>query len=169
MVAGAVKEFGRLDYAANIAGVSQTSSIKILSLQLPIISVCPTSLQVIDFPKPPAEQTVEEFDRVQSVNTRGLFLCMREELKAMLKNELVALLPGRPATRGAIVNMGSVGGQKVIPEMTSYVASKAAVNGLTKVAGAFTTRTIFGKLLFGFESWSTVAMKHTLMDRRASE
>lgn len=53
----------------------------------------------------------------------------------MLKNELVSLIPDRPATRGSIVNMGSIGAQIVIPGMTGYVSSKHAVQGMTKAAG----------------------------------
>lgn len=100
MLADFVKQFGRLDYAANIAGVRRS----MLDVQRSDIN-----WQIGDIPTPTALHTVENFDRVHRVNVRGVFLCMREEIKTMLKQDLVVLCEGRAPTRGAIVNMGSIG------------------------------------------------------------
>ena len=57
---GGLKEFGRLDFAFNNAGVEQ-----------PITSA--------------AEITEEEWDRIIRVNLRGVFLCLKYEIPLMLK------------------------------------------------------------------------------------
>ncbi|KAK0242151.1 3-oxoacyl-reductase [Armillaria nabsnona] len=104
MVNDTVKTFGRVDYAANIAGVVT------------------------------ADVTMAEYDRVNNINARGVFMCMREELRAMRKQDPVVHIPGRPAIRGAITNLGSAAGQLAAPGMNSYTASKHAVVGMTKAA-----------------------------------
>ncbi|KAF9043767.1 3-oxoacyl-reductase [Hymenopellis radicata] len=72
MLKDTMKTFGRVDYAANIAGVSTTWS-------------------------PTADLTSAEYDHVHNINARGTFLCMREELRAMRSQEPVARIAGRPA------------------------------------------------------------------------
>jgi NAD(P)-dependent dehydrogenase (short-subunit alcohol dehydrogenase family) len=72
---------------------------------------------------PLAEQSEENFDRVISVNARGTFLCLKYEIAHMLKNG-----------GGAIVNLASVAGLIGFPGLGPYVASKHAINGLTKNA-----------------------------------
>lgn len=69
------------------------------------------------------EQQLVDFDAVMRVNVRGMFLCMGREIAAMLKSG-----------GGAIVNISSVTGLVGVPEVSPYVASKHAVNGLTKSA-----------------------------------
>lgn len=69
------------------------------------------------------EQKVEDFDAVMRINVRGVFLCMQHQIAAMLKTG-----------GGAIVNVSSVTGLVGVPEVSPYVASKHAVNGLTKSA-----------------------------------
>jgi hypothetical protein len=59
MVARAASEFGRLDLAANVAGVPQG-------------------------PVPLADTTLELWDKTHAVNDRGLFLCLQAEIPAML-------------------------------------------------------------------------------------
>ncbi|KAK7444078.1 hypothetical protein VKT23_015476 [Stygiomarasmius scandens] len=104
-----MKEFGRLDYAANVAGIADSD-----------VST--------------AEQKMDEWDNVMNINTRGVYICMREEIKAMLKNSPKEIAPGR-STRGSIINMGSVGGLVVLPGIrTSYVTAKHAIAGMTKAA-----------------------------------
>jgi NAD(P)-dependent dehydrogenase (short-subunit alcohol dehydrogenase family) len=70
-----------------------------------------------------AEQSEDDFDRVMSVNAKGTFLCLKYEIAHMLKNG-----------GGAIVNLASVAGLVGFPGLGSYVASKHAINGLTKNA-----------------------------------
>jgi NAD(P)-dependent dehydrogenase (short-subunit alcohol dehydrogenase family) len=61
MVDRALSEYGRLDLAANVAGVPQT-------------------------PTPLADTSVELWDRIHAVNDRGLFLCLQAEIPEMLKS-----------------------------------------------------------------------------------
>lgn len=76
-----VREFGRLDYAVNCAGILGNWAIS-------------TELDM-----------EKDHDRVMNVNYRGTFLCSRAELRAMLKNK--PLDPERPERRGAIVHIAS--------------------------------------------------------------
>ena len=73
---------------------------------------------------PLAEQTLDNFERVMAVNARGTFLCMQAEIARMLEQ----------GGGGAIVNLASIAGLIGFPGLSAYVASKHAVNGLTKNA-----------------------------------
>lgn len=70
-----------------------------------------------------ADLTSEEWDRVFSVNLRGVFLCMKYELMQM-----------REQGSGAIVNCSSIGGLIGLPGRAAYHAAKHGVLGLTKSA-----------------------------------
>jgi NAD(P)-dependent dehydrogenase (short-subunit alcohol dehydrogenase family) len=70
----------------------------------------------------------EAFDRMQQVNLRGVFLCMKHEIAAMLGNE------PRDGTRGAIVNIASTNSFRPQHDQPAYTASKHAVLGLTRSA-----------------------------------
>ncbi len=75
---------------------------------------------------------VEDFDRIMATNVRGVFLAMQAEIPAILQGG-----------GGAIVNTASVGGIVGVPGISSYVASKHAVIGLTKsVALEYATQNI---------------------------
>ena len=74
-------------------------------------------------PTPLADVPMERFDQLMAVNARGIFLCMKYEIPAMLQ-----------AGRGSIVNMSSTAGLRAVPGLAPYVASKHAILGLTKVA-----------------------------------
>lgn len=93
-----VEAFGRLDFAFNNAGVEQ-----------PV--------------KPLVEVTEDEWDRLTAVNLRGVFLCMKHELAAMLRQG-----------GGVIVNTSSGAGVKGFAGQGAYCASKFGVIGLTKSA-----------------------------------
>ena len=72
---------------------------------------------------PVTELTTASWDHVMAVNVRGPFLCARE------------LLAAKPAGGGAIVNLGSLAGirgTEKFPGLSSYVASKHAIVGLTE-------------------------------------
>lgn len=64
-----------------------------------------------------ADISAEEFDAVFSVNTRGVFLTAREAARRIMKNKL----------DGRIVLVSSIGATKVLPGLTAYCSSKAAV------------------------------------------
>ena len=72
--------------------------------------------------KGPLEQATEdEYRRVFDTNVWGVLNSMRHEVPVMLKNG-----------GGAIVNNSSVGGHVGFAEVSIYIASKHAVEGLTK-------------------------------------
>ena len=98
MIDQAVSAFGRLDAAFNNAGIQ--------------------SLAVET-----ADATGEEFERVNAINLRGVWNCMKYELLQM-----------RRQGSGAIVNNSSIGGLIGIPGRAIYHASKHGVIGLTKSA-----------------------------------
>lgn len=72
---------------------------------------------------PTAQQDDDDFDKVMNVNVKGVYLSMKYEIPAMLKGG-----------GGAIVNTSSVAGLIGMGGVGPYVASKHAVNGLTKSA-----------------------------------
>lgn len=98
MIEQTVSVFGRLDAAFNNAGVQ--------------------SLAVET-----ADATSEEFDRVNAINLRSVWLCMKYELLQM-----------RRQGSGAIVNNSSIGGLIGIPGRAIYHATKHGVIGMTKSA-----------------------------------
>jgi NAD(P)-dependent dehydrogenase (short-subunit alcohol dehydrogenase family) len=98
MVEQTVSTFGRLDAAFNNAGV-----------QSPIAEL--------------ADASGEEFDRVNGINLRGVFNCMKYELIQMRKQ-----------SSGAIVNNSSLGGLVGVPGRAMYHAAKHGVIGHTKSA-----------------------------------
>jgi NAD(P)-dependent dehydrogenase (short-subunit alcohol dehydrogenase family) len=69
------------------------------------------------------EASERNFDRIMAVNVKGVWLCMKHEIRQMLKQG-----------SGAIVNTASVAGLAGFPALSLYVASKHAVVGLTKSA-----------------------------------
>jgi NAD(P)-dependent dehydrogenase (short-subunit alcohol dehydrogenase family) len=74
-------------------------------------------------PAPLAEIDPEEFDLGIRINIRGTFLGMKYQIPAMLR-----------AGGGAIVNMASRAGLEGVANLAAYVAGKAGIIGLTKVA-----------------------------------
>lgn len=72
---------------------------------------------------PLAEVEDAEFERVLAVDLRGVFLCMKHEIRHMLT-----------AGGGAIVNTASIAGVIADPGMSAYVAAKHGVVGLSKAA-----------------------------------
>jgi NAD(P)-dependent dehydrogenase (short-subunit alcohol dehydrogenase family) len=96
-----VAYYGRLDCAFNNAGIEEE--------HLPLAD---------------ADEAV--FDRIMNVNVKGAWLCMKYEIRQMLKQE----------GGGAIVNTASVAGLVGAPTQPIYAASKHAVVGMTKTAAA---------------------------------
>ncbi len=74
-------------------------------------------------PAPLAEIDVAEFDRGIAANIRGTFLGMKFQIPAMLAGG-----------GGSIVNMASIAGVNGTANLAAYVAGKAGIIGLTKVA-----------------------------------
>ena len=69
------------------------------------------------------DMTTREWDRVMNVNLRGVWNCMKGELRQMVAQG-----------NGAIVNCSSIGGLKGSRGRSAYSASKHAVIGLTRSA-----------------------------------
>ena len=74
-------------------------------------------------PSDAADEPADNFERVNAINLRGVWACMKHELRQM-----------RDQGRGAIVNCSSLGGLVGLPGRASYHASKHGVLGLTKSA-----------------------------------
>jgi NAD(P)-dependent dehydrogenase (short-subunit alcohol dehydrogenase family) len=98
MIATAEEKFGRLDILVNNAGFGGGMA-------------------------PLHEQTTENWDRVHSVNIRGVFFCMKYGVISMMKTG-----------GGAIVNIGSASGVVGWKHHSIYGAAKAGVHQLTKTA-----------------------------------
>jgi NAD(P)-dependent dehydrogenase (short-subunit alcohol dehydrogenase family) len=74
-------------------------------------------------PAPLADIDPDEFDAGIATNIRGTFLGMKFEIPAMLSNG-----------GGSVVNMASIAGVNGTANLAAYVAGKAGIIGLTKVA-----------------------------------
>jgi NAD(P)-dependent dehydrogenase (short-subunit alcohol dehydrogenase family) len=74
-------------------------------------------------PAPLADIDTAEFDLGIAINIRGTFLGMKYQIPAMLRSG-----------GGAIVNMASIAGLNGTANLAAYVAGKAGIIGLTKVA-----------------------------------
>lgn len=68
------------------------------------------------------ECELADFERMQAVNVRGMFLSLKYEIRAML------------AGGGSIVNIASTNSIRPQPNQPAYTASKHAVLGLTRSA-----------------------------------
>lgn len=62
----------------------------------------------------------EEWDLVMDVNVKGMFIVTKEVVRHMVMQR-----------SGVIINMGSIGGVRLLEVPVHYAASKAAVNGFT--------------------------------------
>lgn len=102
-----VKEHGKLDGAANLAGVIG-----------PTIGI--TGIE--DIP-------LSEFDFIIDVNLKGVFNCLRAELKAMHEK-----IKAGDQKLGSIVNAASIAGLTAMSKNPAYITSKHAVVGLTRAA-----------------------------------
>ncbi|MFC1990901.1 SDR family oxidoreductase [Chloroflexota bacterium] len=98
MVNKAIETYGHLDYAHNNAGIESAGY-------------------------PTADCTEEDWDRILSINLKGVWLCMKYEIPQMLKQG-----------KGAIVNTASTLGLVGLENRPAYTASKHGVVGLTKEA-----------------------------------
>ena len=74
-------------------------------------------------PAPLADIDLDEFDVGIATNIRGTFLGMKFQIPAMLRTG-----------GGAVVNMASVAGLNGTANLAAYVAGKAGIIGLTRVA-----------------------------------
>lgn len=94
----AVRVHGRLDIAFNNAGITASTAVT-------------------------HETSEEVYDRIMAINLKGVWLCLRAQLRHM-----------DAARSGAIVNMASIAGMIAAPGMGPYAAAKHAIIGLTRSA-----------------------------------
>jgi NAD(P)-dependent dehydrogenase (short-subunit alcohol dehydrogenase family) len=98
MIDFTVSEYGRLDAAFNNAGFIK---------RIPLV-----------------EMTEQQFDEMLAVDLKGMWFCLKHEIRHMLKNE-----------RGTIVNMSSGYGLFASPSgVSGFAACAHGVVGLTKAA-----------------------------------
>ncbi len=90
-------EFGQIDILVNAAGV-------IGPIETPLHKIAP-----------------EDWDRVLSVNLRGVFLCCRAVVPAMIERR-----------HGKIINIAGTSGLRGYRNRAAYSSSKWAVRGLTR-------------------------------------
>ena len=93
-----IETYGRLDYAFNNAGIEGVQATT-------------------------HECSEENWDKIISVNLKGIWLCMKMEITHMLKSG-----------GGTIVNCASVAGLVGFTGLPAYVATKHGIVGLTKTA-----------------------------------
>jgi NAD(P)-dependent dehydrogenase (short-subunit alcohol dehydrogenase family) len=99
LIQKAVEKFGRLDIAFNNAGIE--------GVWVPI-----------------TRQSEDDWDQTIAINLKGVWLCLKYEIRQMLKQ----------GGGGAIVNMASIAGLAGSAGAGAYSASKHGVMGLTKTA-----------------------------------
>jgi meso-butanediol dehydrogenase/(S,S)-butanediol dehydrogenase/diacetyl reductase len=104
MVKQTVDQLGRLDIAVNNAGVISIKSVE--------------------------ELTEEDWNYVNDVNAKGVFLCCKAEIPAMKQQNW-----------GRIINTASIAGKEGFPDLAHYSASKFAVVGFTNALAKELKRT----------------------------
>ena len=93
-----VETFGRLDFAFNNAGIALSTGAA-------------------------ADITEDEWDRTINTNLRGVFLCMKHEIRAM-----------QARGQGAVVNIGSGNEHTAKAGLSWYLAAKQGIYAMTKCA-----------------------------------
>lgn len=96
MVFQAAKEFGKIDILVNNAGIHTGGSV--------------------------VDTSEEEWNQIQDVNVKGVYLCSKYVLEHMLEEDI----------SGDIVNIGSIAGLVGFSNNSPYSASKGAVVELTR-------------------------------------
>ncbi len=91
-----VERYGRIDVLVNNAGINMK--------------------------KPMSEVSDEDFQKIISVNTGGVFALTREVVRYMKEQD----------SKGVIINISSMAAQYGLPYVIAYTASKTAIDGMTR-------------------------------------
>jgi NAD(P)-dependent dehydrogenase (short-subunit alcohol dehydrogenase family) len=102
LVSTAVEQFGRLDVIVNNAGIAGPAS------------------------KPLLETTEQDWDKIMSVNLRGVFLCCKRAIGEMIGQDPIG------EVRGRVINISSQHGMVGSPGHVAYSTSKGGVVNLTR-------------------------------------
>jgi len=103
LIDAAVSNYGRLDFAFNNAGIGPDGK------RIPVVTI--------------ADLEEELWNRTLDINLKGVFLCLKYEMRQMIKQK-----------SGAIVVSSSIGALKSVYGFSAYCASKTGLLGLVKVA-----------------------------------
>ncbi|KAI1262693.1 oxidoreductase [Xylariaceae sp. FL1019] len=114
MVDLAVKEYGRMDYCVNAAGIDNSEYV-------------------------PLDQTsLEDYEHVMDTNAKSIFLVIKAVAKVMKSQHPVTLdlgrLGKRDVGRGSIVNVSSMMAVVAGQNRVSYATLKHAITGITRSA-----------------------------------
>ena len=129
-VFGCDRQAGNCIHAMDVTDEAQVKAVfdeaEALNGPVSVLVTCAGIMPSGTEPARISNMTVEEWDSVFAVNSRGTFLCLREFLRRRER----APLPGATAVlmSSAAAQLGGYRGS------ASYVASKAALLGLTKIA-----------------------------------
>jgi NAD(P)-dependent dehydrogenase (short-subunit alcohol dehydrogenase family) len=102
LISTGVEQFGRLDVIVNNAGIAGPAS------------------------KPLLETTEDDWDKIMSVNLRGVFLCCKRAIGEMIGQEPIG------EVRGRVINISSQHGMVGSPGHVAYSTSKGGVVNLTR-------------------------------------
>ncbi|KAF7188588.1 Zerumbone synthase [Pseudocercospora fuligena] len=108
-IAETVNEFGRIDYAANFAGI-----------------VGPLGMSW--------DVSLDDWKKVIDVNLIGVWVCVKHQLKQMIKQSSIDVEQGRVPQQGSIVSAASVNSILSGAGTSGYTAAKHGVVGITKAA-----------------------------------
>ena len=99
LISEVIKVYGQLDCAHNNAGIVGDSGASV------------------------TDCTEDNWDRIINLNLKGVWLCMKHEIRQMRKQG-----------HGVIVNTSSIGGLRAAPDSGAYGPSKAGINHISRQA-----------------------------------
>jgi NAD(P)-dependent dehydrogenase (short-subunit alcohol dehydrogenase family) len=126
-VASQIRAFGGAVFSAPVDVANEASVLGLfrdIRKQWGIVEILVNNAAVF-FKAEVAQHGVREWDDVMAVNVRGVFLCSRQVFRDCEAEK-------RPASIVNIASLAGVRGTEKFPGLSSYVASKFAVIGMTE-------------------------------------